>query len=208
MPDAGLLLSAKAGLRRLATAWRVWRSASILRAGRGLHIGAGCRFWAPVGIEIGQQCYIGREVVIETNAVIGDFALIASRVAFVGRRDHETTRLGVPMRFGRWVAGHDVDPHVRQAGVVVEDDVWIGFGAVVLSGVRVGRGAIVAAGAVVHCDVEPYLVVAGNPAREVSRRFTDLTQRVTHEQLIREGRFEFAERGYEFWRVEPGEPRP
>jgi virginiamycin A acetyltransferase len=56
---------------------------------------------------------------------------------------------------------------------VIGDDVWIGFGAVVLSGVTIGRGAIVAAGSVVISDVQPYEIVAGNPARHVGRRFTD-----------------------------------
>lgn len=49
--------------------------------------------------------------------------------------------------------------------VVIEDDVWVGIGAIILKGVRVGRGARVAAGAVVTADVPPGAGVAGNPAR-------------------------------------------
>lgn len=196
--------SLKAGLRRLATRWRVWRHPSIRSVGEGLHIGQGCRFWAARGITIGRQCYIGKEVVIETNASIGDYALIASRVAFVGRHDHGTDQLGVPMRFGPWVGSNDAAESVKSEGVVVEDDVWIGFGAIVLSGVRIGQGAIVAAGSVVTRDVEPYAIVGGSPAKTVSRRYVDPQHRARHERMLGKGRFEFSERGYEHWVIEPG----
>lgn len=51
--------------------------------------------------------------------------------------------------------------------VVVEDNVWVGFNAVVLPGVRLGRGAIVGANTIVDRDVAPYSVVVGNPVREI-----------------------------------------
>lgn len=196
--------AAKAGLRRLATRWRVWRHSSIRSVGEGLHIGKGCRFWAAQGISFGAQCYVGKEVVIETNASIGDYALIASRVAFVGRHDHGINSLGVPMRFGPWVGAADAPEDVRKEGVIVDCDVWIGFGAIVLSGVRIGRGAIVAAGAVVAKDVDPYTIVAGSPARVVGVRHGDAGARHRHEQMMDSGRFEFSERGYEHWVVAPG----
>lgn len=67
--------------------------------------------------------------------------------------------------------------------VMPSDDVWIGHGAIVLSGVVIGRGAVVAAGAVVTSDVERYSVVAGIPAWEVKKRFnTDDISR--HEDLL------------------------
>jgi acetyltransferase-like isoleucine patch superfamily enzyme len=59
--------------------------------------------------------------------------------------------------------------------IVIGSDVWIGAGATVLSGVTIGDGAVVAARAVVAKDVGPYAIVAGNPAREVGRRFDDAT---------------------------------
>jgi galactoside O-acetyltransferase len=59
--------------------------------------------------------------------------------------------------------------NVRSAPILIKDRVWIGFGATVLKGVTVGEGAIVAAHSVVTHDVEPYSVVAGNPARIVRR---------------------------------------
>ena len=59
--------------------------------------------------------------------------------------------------------------------VTLGNDVWIGSGATILSGVTIGDGAVVAAKAVVTRDVRPYSVVAGNPAREVKRRFDEAT---------------------------------
>lgn len=58
--------------------------------------------------------------------------------------------------------------------IVIEDDVWVGHLAVITPSVaRIGRGAIIGAGAVVTKDVAPYAIVAGNPAREIKRRFDD-----------------------------------
>jgi acetyltransferase-like isoleucine patch superfamily enzyme len=66
------------------------------------------------------------------------------------------------------------DPHrpfveqgITAAGIVIEDDVWIGASAVITDGVHIGRGAVVAAGAVVTADVPAHTVVAGVPARVV-----------------------------------------
>jgi virginiamycin A acetyltransferase len=56
---------------------------------------------------------------------------------------------------------------------VVENDVWIGYEALLLPGVRIGNGAIVSARAVVTQDVAPYTIVGGNPARPLKRRFSD-----------------------------------
>lgn len=61
--------------------------------------------------------------------------------------------------------------------VMIGNDVWIGYGATILSGVTIGDGAVVAARAVVTRDVEPYAIVAGNPARVVRKRFDDDTIR-------------------------------
>ncbi len=56
---------------------------------------------------------------------------------------------------------------------VVGNDVWMGYGAVVMPGVRVGDGAIIAAKSVVTKDVPPYTIVGGNPARVIRQRFSD-----------------------------------
>ncbi len=56
--------------------------------------------------------------------------------------------------------------------LVIEDDVWIGHNVMIVPGCRrIGRGAVIGAGSVVTADVDPYCVVAGNPARKLRERF-------------------------------------
>jgi phosphonate metabolism protein (transferase hexapeptide repeat family) len=59
----------------------------------------------------------------------------------------------------------------RAHPVIVGHDVWVGHGAIILPGRIIGTGAVVAAGAVVTKNVEPYAIVAGNPARVIRQRF-------------------------------------
>lgn len=62
------------------------------------------------------------------------------------------------------------DQEFMAKDIVIESDVWIGAGAIILAGVTLGQGTVVAAGAVVTKDTPPYSVVAGIPAKVVSRR--------------------------------------
>ncbi len=195
-----------AAARRVATWWRLRGSSSVKQYGADLHVGARCRFWAPDQITIGAHTYIGKDVHIETNASIGSHVLLANRVAFVGRADHDFRTIGVPVRFGTWIGSRPAGDPVRKMSVNVGDDVWIGFGAIVLSGVTIGRGAIVAAGSVVTRDVPPYAIVAGQPAKEVARRFTGAEEIAAHEAAIAGGRFRFSEKGPAHWIVEPARP--
>lgn len=190
--------------RRGRTWWIVRRAGTRVEVGRGLHIGAGTLLWAPSSIRIGKQVYIGKQVDIEANCDIGDYCLIANRVAMVGRRDHDFRTPGIPVRFGAWIGSRPVTDSMMGERVVVGSDVWIGFGAILLTGVTVGRGAIVAAGALVTKDVPPYAIVAGSPARVVGERFPERALRRRHEQAIETGRFSFSERGFQHWIVEPG----
>jgi virginiamycin A acetyltransferase len=78
---------------------------------------------------------------------------------------------------GGWEEGFDVGTWTAEnrGDTVIGPDVWIGTEAVLMPGVTIGPGAIVAARSVVSRDVAPYAIVAGNPAREVRRRFDDAT---------------------------------
>ena len=184
---------------------RTWlyslRAGSYFSAGPGLHIGKKVRLWAPDKIRVGKEVYIGKEVMIECNCEIGDYVLIANRVGIVGRKDHDFRMRGVPVRFSTWI-GDSTEEDVR-APAIIEDDVWLGYGAIVLSGVRIGRGCIVAAGAVVTKDVLPYSIVSGNPAIIVGKRFSPRDQQL-HEHSLATGIFRSSERGSAHWRVESG----
>ncbi len=72
-------------------------------------------------------------------------------------------------------AGGHADFHASRGDVAIGHDVWLGSGAMVLSGVTVGHGAVVAARAVVTRDVPPYAIVGGNPARVIRSRFDEVT---------------------------------
>jgi virginiamycin A acetyltransferase len=148
--------------------------------GDGVHLGLGTVLWAPAGLVVGNDVYVGKGCTIECDGRIGSGVLIGNRVGIVGRLDHDLYTVGVTIRRAPWVG--DPEGPVNEP-VDIEDDVWIGYGAIVLSGVSVGRGAVVAAGAVVTKDVPPYGVVAGNPARVVGSRFAEADQ-IVHERLL------------------------
>lgn len=193
-----------AAMRRLRTAWTVLRCRNYLKAGKDLHIGTGIRLWAPERLCIGDHVYIGKHVHIEANADIGDFCLVANRVAIVGRHDHDFRQVGYPVRFAPWIGSRQaVANPFRHEKAVIEQDVWLGYGAIVLTGVVIGRGSIIAAGSVVTTDIPPYSIAAGVPARPISTRFPDPIDREAHEQSLRHGRFAFSELGYDHSIIEP-----
>lgn len=151
-----------------------------------LFVGCGTTIRAPDKIEIGRKVRIAAYSVIACNGIIGNGVLISSHVGIVGRHDHDHQALGQYISHAPWIYGQDARVRDSRDSVFIEDDVWVGFGAIILSGVRVGRGAIVAAGAVVVSDVEPYAVVAGNPAQKIGERMP-LETRAEHERLLSEG---------------------
>jgi acetyltransferase-like isoleucine patch superfamily enzyme len=56
--------------------------------------------------------------------------------------------------------------------IVLEDDVWIGYGSMILSGVTIGQGSVVGANTVVSKDIPPYSIVVGNPMKVIKSRFS------------------------------------
>jgi acetyltransferase-like isoleucine patch superfamily enzyme len=131
--------------------------------------------WAPHKIvEFGSCVQFGPRCVVQCDIRFGSHVLIASNVAFIGRSDHRTDLIGTSM----WAS-----PRGSAEVTVIEDDVWIGYGAIILSGNTIGRGSIVGAGSVVTVDVAPYAIVAGVPAREIAKRFTT-EEILLHEELL------------------------
>lgn len=106
---------------------------------------------------------------------LGRYVMLAPYVAIVGG-DHEISTPGLPIIFsGR-------PNQIRTT--IIEDDVWIGFGAIILAGVRIGRGAIVGAGSVVTKDIPPYEIYTGVPACKTGERFTDPADRARHDEML------------------------
>ena len=152
--------------------------------GKNSTFGRGTVFYSPNRITIGNNVYIGKYCSLETDIEIGDDVLIGSNVGLVGKYDHDYTCVGKAVKDSPWIGDADYCFKGKGLKISIENDVWIGYGAVILSGVTVGRGAIVAAGSVVTRDVPPYTVVGGNPAKVLSRRF-DEEQIREHETLYR-----------------------
>lgn len=171
-------------LKRLRNLWLrkvTWRRYDI---GQGFHAGRGVVLWAKSQLKIGENCYIGRESQIECDAEIGHHVIMANRVSFVGRYDHNYQQVGTPTRIANEIRDEDYDWKGLNLKAVVGDDVWIGYGAIILSGVTIGEGSIVASGSVVTKDVPPYMIAGGNPAKVITSRFPDPWDREIHRLAI------------------------
>lgn len=114
-----------------------------------------------VGIEIGPRAAVGDFCLLlgQGGITIEADVLLAPYVAVVSE-NHNYSDPQIPIR----------EQGETRARVLIEQDVWVGMGAVILAGVRVGRGSVVAAHSVVTTDVAPLSVVAGAPARPVGQR--------------------------------------
>jgi acetyltransferase-like isoleucine patch superfamily enzyme len=146
-----------------------------VRRGKDIHCQWTTLFLAPHRhVLIGNQVGIGGNCLIQADLELGNKVLIASNIAFLNRDEHNFGVLGKAI----WDSGK-----AQASKIVIEDDVWIGHGAILLAPLRIGRGAIVAAGSTVVKDVQPYAIVAGNPARPIKMRFTP-EQIQEHERLL------------------------
>lgn len=112
---------------------------------------------------------------IGDRLVIGRFCAIATGATFMMNGGNHVTSGFSTYPFMIFGQGWErvVPDFPNRGDTVIGNDVWIGHSATIMPGITIGDGAIVAAKAVVSADVRPYAVVAGNPAREVRRRFDD-----------------------------------
>lgn len=146
-----------------------------IKYGKNVHCQISTTFWSPHSdIVLGNDVGIGGRCVFLADVRIGNKVLIATHVAFLNSDDHRFDIVGKTM----WDSGRG-----DKYNIIVEDDVWIGHGAIILTPSHIGKGSIIAAGSVVTKDVPPYSIVAGNPAKTISMRFTP-DQIIEHEKSI------------------------
>ena len=113
--------------------------------------------------------------------VIGKFCSIACGAKFIfTSANHTLSSLSTypfPIFFEEW--GLDIKNVTKawdnKGDIVIGNDVWIGYEAVILSGVTIGDGAIIGTRAVVTKDVPPYTIVGGVPAKPIRKRFSEET---------------------------------
>lgn len=115
--------------------------------------------------------------------IIGKFCSIACGAKFIFTSANHTMQslstYTFPLFYEEWgLDKADVATAWDNKGdIVIGNDVWIGYEAVILSGVQIGDGAVIGARAVVTKDVPPYTIVGGVPARTIRTRFDDATIR-------------------------------
>jgi acetyltransferase-like isoleucine patch superfamily enzyme len=160
------------------------RFADRIRLAQGVYIDEGVYLHAcPQGIAIGERTFVMHGAVLHVynfrslphafihigkDSLIGELNVLRGQGGItIGDRVY--TAPLVQMLAVNHVFDDPARPIIEQGitaeGIVVEDDAWIGAGAIITDGIRIGRGAVVAAGAVVTSDVPPHTVVGGVPAR-------------------------------------------
>ncbi|MGA9533111.1 MAG: acyltransferase [Anaerolineales bacterium] len=161
-----------------------FRFADKIELGRGCYLDEGVYLHAcPAGISIGRASFVMFGSVLHVynfrdlphagisighNTLIGEYCVVRGQGGVeIGNRVYLSPQVQV-LAVNHVYSDPDrpfVDQGITAEGITIEDDVWIGGGAVITDGVRVGQGAVIAAGAVVVDDVPAHVVVGGVPAR-------------------------------------------
>lgn len=171
-------------LKRIRCKIIIKRSKGRITLGKGSTFGRGTVLYAPNNINIGTNVYIGKYCSLETDIEIGKNVLIGNNVGLIGKYDHDFSKIGICIKDSPWIGDSDYSFKGKNLRVIIEEDTWIGYGSVILSGVKIGRGSIVAAGSVVTSDIPEYSISAGNPCRVIKKRFSE-EQIMEHENKMR-----------------------
>ncbi|MEM9528530.1 MAG: acyltransferase, partial [Bacteroidota bacterium] len=130
------------------------------KVGENFYCGKSCSISRKNSIVIGDNFFMGNYCNLAADLQIGNNVMMGSFTALVGG-DHNFDKVEGAMRF----AGRaKIEP------IVIEDDVWIGLGAIIMHGILIESGAVIAAGAVVTKDVPKNAIVGGNPAKIIRYR--------------------------------------
>jgi acetyltransferase-like isoleucine patch superfamily enzyme len=155
------------------------------RFGTHCAIGKGVRIWGAVRIFIGSYCALFDDVIISGVGTlrIGDGSSIGHNTVIVCR---ESIDIGDNVMIAAYCYVLDVDHEfdeinvpipkqgLRIKPVIIGNDVWVGAHTIILRGVKIGEGAVIGANSVITRDVPPYAIVAGNPARIVKWRGSNI----------------------------------
>lgn len=144
------------------------------------------------GLHLGKRAYLARNVEIRKpkNVSIGDRSVINSWTLLDGRGGKLDigSDVDVAQESVLWTESHN--PHDNSHAtigfpVTIEDYVWIGSRAMIMPNVRIGRGSVVAAGCIVTKDVEAMTIVAGIPAKTISKRNNSLEYQLNHHPVFK-----------------------
>jgi virginiamycin A acetyltransferase len=129
-----------------------------------------------LGYEVGAYTYGAPRVVFPTGKLkVGKFCSFAWDVTVYLGGNHRVDWFALyPFGGPRWPEAEGLEGVLGGKGdVTIGNDVWVGSNVIIMSGVTIGDGAVIGAGSVVTSDIEPYTIVAGNPAKVIKKRFSD-----------------------------------
>jgi acetyltransferase-like isoleucine patch superfamily enzyme len=137
--------------------------------------------------------FLYQNIFIGNNVFIGQGASFIASISYISIGDKTFFGPNVTIRggnhsshiVGKFMADYTSADKLPDddAPVIIDEDVWVGTGAIILKGVRIGRGAIVAAGSVVTKNVPPYSIFGGIPAKLLRFRFS-IDEIIEHEVLL------------------------
>jgi len=137
-------------------------------------IGVGSKIWMNVqvreGAKIGNNCIISKDVYLDYDVIIGNGCKIQNSVSvYHGVTLGDSVFVGPNVSFTNDKVPRAFNDNWVVTPTIVKEGASIGANATIICGVTIGAYSMIAAGAVVTRDVAPYSLVAGNPAREISK---------------------------------------
>lgn len=147
-------------------------SKKMRKFGANTNIHMGVKITFPELVSLGSGCIVGEKVKImpgDSNGIfIGDNTAIAENV-YIRSANHSFENIEIPIKYQKHTCAK-FEYASNFYSIVIEEDVWVGANAVILSGAFVGKGSVIGAGAVVSSKIQPYSIVVGNPGRVIGSR--------------------------------------